>query len=102
MRVDQAGSRVHKYKHNATDALRVRPGELAILAELLLRGPQTLGELRGRATRMASVDSLETARDLLRALSERPEPLAKESPRAPEAVPSDTCSCCAPNSMRST
>src|SRR5688572_4100082 len=50
VRVDQAGSRVHKYRHNAIDALHVRTGESAILAELLLRGPQTLGELRGRAS----------------------------------------------------
>src|SRR6478672_871930 len=35
-----AGSRVHRFRHNATDTLHVRPAELAILAELLLRGPQ--------------------------------------------------------------
>ena len=83
VRVDQAGSRVHKYKHNATETLRVRAGELAILAELLLRGPQTLGELRGRASRMSPIESLETARELLRAINERPEPLAKEIPPSP-------------------
>ena len=83
VRVDQAGSRVHKYKHGAAEALHVRPGELAILAELLLRGPQTLGELRGRATRMSPVDTLDIARDLLRALGDRPEPLAKEIPPSP-------------------
>src|SRR5947209_13415535 len=48
VRVDTMGSRVHKYRHNATDALHVRTGEAAIVAELLLRGPQTIGELRGR------------------------------------------------------
>src|SRR4051794_40125390 len=47
-----AGSRVHRFKHNAIDTLHVRSTELAILAELLLRGPQTHGELRGRASRM--------------------------------------------------
>src|SRR5450755_4171853 len=41
MRVDQAGSRVPKYRHNLGDLLHVRTGEQAILAELLLRGPQT-------------------------------------------------------------
>src|SRR5256885_1232291 len=51
VRIDQPGGRVHKYRHNAIDALHVRTGEAAILAELLLRGPQTLGELRGRAAR---------------------------------------------------
>src|SRR5687768_8855049 len=52
VRVDQAGSRVHKYKHTASETLRCSAGQLAVLAELLLRGPQTLGELRGRASRM--------------------------------------------------
>src|SRR3954468_4057060 len=52
VRVDTHGSRVPKYRHNAGDVLRARTGELAILAELLLRGPQTVGELRGRASRM--------------------------------------------------
>jgi uncharacterized protein YceH (UPF0502 family) len=78
MRVDQTGSRVTKYRHNATDTLHARPGELAILAELLLRGPQTLGELRGRASRMSPIESLDAAKELLRALNDRPEPLAKE------------------------
>jgi uncharacterized protein len=78
-----AGSRVHRFRHNATDTLHVRGGELAILAELLLRGPQTQGELRGRASRMHPMDSLDIVRDLLRALSERPEPLVRELPPAP-------------------
>src|SRR5437762_12509810 len=50
VRVDSVGSRVHKYKHQAGEVLRCRAGELSVLAELLLRGPQTLGELRGRAS----------------------------------------------------
>src|SRR5687768_11603455 len=78
-----AGSRVHRFRHNATDALRVRAGELAVLAELLLRGPQTQGELRGRASRMAPLDSLDAVRDMLRALRERPEPLVRELPPSP-------------------
>jgi len=41
VQMDQAGSRVHKYKHTAGEILHCRGGELAILAELLLRGPQT-------------------------------------------------------------
>src|SRR5688500_8500701 len=78
-----AGSRVHRFRHNATDALHVRGGELAILAELLLRGPQTQGELRGRASRMHPMDSLDVVRDMVRALSERPEPLVRQLPPAP-------------------
>src|SRR5512137_1689643 len=47
------GVRAAKYCHNLEGLLRLEPQELAILAELLLRGPQTVGELRSRAERMA-------------------------------------------------
>jgi len=83
VRVDTTGARVHKYKHHAGETLHARTGELAIMAELLLRGPQTLGELRGRASRMTPMESLDATRDLLRALMDRPEPLVKEIPRSP-------------------
>jgi uncharacterized protein YceH (UPF0502 family) len=83
MRVDQAGSRVPKYRHNLTETLHVRTGEQAILAELLLRGPQTIGELRGRAGRMSPMDSLEVAQGLVQALITRPEPLVKQLPPSP-------------------
>ena len=83
VRVDMAGSRVNKYRHQAGDGLHVRQGELAILAELLLRGPQTLGELRGRASRMHPMESLEVVKTMLRALSDREEPLVRELPPSP-------------------
>jgi uncharacterized protein len=83
VRVDMAGSRVNKYRHQAGESLRVRPAELAILAELLLRGPQTLGELRGRASRMHPLESLEVVKNMLRALGEREEPLVRELPALP-------------------
>lgn len=74
------GSRVHRFRQNANDALHVRAGELAVLAELLLRGPQTQGELRGRASRMSPMESLDVVREMLRALRERAEPLVRELP----------------------
>ena len=83
VRMDQSGSRVSKFRHQATEVLHARTGELAILAELLMRGPQTLGELRGRASRMSPMDSLEVPKDLLRALMERPEPYVKLIPPSP-------------------
>ena len=83
VRIDTPGQRVNKYRHSARDTLRLLPGHVAILAELLLRGPQTLGELRGRASRMHPMDSLDTAKDLLRALTDREEPLAKLLPPSP-------------------
>ncbi len=66
VRVDQAGGRVHKYRHSAMETLCVRTAELAVLAELLMRGPQTLGELRGRASRMHPLESIERAKEVLR------------------------------------
>src|SRR5687768_8659403 len=83
VRVDAVGSRVHKYKHTAGETLRCRGGELAVLAELLLRGPQTLGELRGRASRMSPLNTLDDAKTMIRALAEHTEPLVKEISPAP-------------------
>jgi uncharacterized protein YceH (UPF0502 family) len=65
------GSRVEKWRHNLYDVFQVNKVELAVLAELLLRGPQTEGELRGRASRMEPIADLETLREVLRPLAER-------------------------------
>lgn len=54
-KVQPAGSRVEKYRHNAGERLKVTDGALAVLAELLMRGPQTVGELRARANRMVAM-----------------------------------------------
>jgi uncharacterized protein YceH (UPF0502 family) len=83
IRSDMAGSRVNKYRQQAADVLHVRTGELVILAELLLRGPQTLGELRGRASRMHPLESLDVVKNMLRAMQERSEPLVRELPPSP-------------------
>lgn len=83
VRADMAGSRVNKFRHQAGEALRARPAELAILAELLLRGPQTLGELRGRASRMQAFESLEAVKGMIDALRTREEPLVRELPPSP-------------------
>jgi uncharacterized protein YceH (UPF0502 family) len=82
-RVDQVGGRVHKYRHTATETLHARTAELVILAELLMRGPQTLGELRGRASRMHPLESIDRVKEMIRALSDRPEPYVKEIPPSP-------------------
>jgi uncharacterized protein YceH (UPF0502 family) len=65
------GGRVERWRHNLYDAWQADKVELAIVAELLLRGPQTEGELRGRASRMEPIDDLEVLRGLLRRLAER-------------------------------
>lgn len=76
-----AGSRAIKYRHLAEEALGLDRTQLAVLSVLLLRGPQTLGELKGRTGRMAQLGSpaeveavLEQlgARDYARRLERRP------------------------------
>ena len=76
------GSRVVKYTHRLTETLGVDTPELALLCELLLRGPQTPGELRGRASRMHPFASPAEVRTVLDALAARPEPYVVELPRA--------------------
>jgi uncharacterized protein len=65
------GGRVERWRHALYDAWHVNKVELAVIGELLLRGPQTEGELRTRASRMEPIDDLETLRQVLRSLSER-------------------------------
>ncbi len=77
-----AGSRTVKYTHRLLETLGVDTPELAILCELLLRGPQTPGELRGRASRMHPFASPADVRTVLDALAARPEPYVVELPRA--------------------
>jgi hypothetical protein len=83
VRADMAGSRVNKFKHQTGDSFHVRPAEVALLAELLLRGPQTLGELRGRASRMQPFESIEAVKNMLGALMSREDPMVKELPPTP-------------------
>ncbi len=65
------GSRATKYRHLAEESLGLGREELAVLAVLLLRGPQTPGELKARSGRMASLDSLAQVERVLAALVER-------------------------------
>jgi uncharacterized protein YceH (UPF0502 family) len=65
------GSRVERWRHNLYDVWKVDKVELAILAELLLRGPQTEGELRTHANRMDPIPDLETLRGKLKPLQDR-------------------------------
>jgi uncharacterized protein YceH (UPF0502 family) len=65
------GGRVVRWKHNLYDAWHVDKIELAVLGELLLRGPQTEGDLRSRASRMEPIDDLDALRNVLRPLVER-------------------------------
>ncbi len=72
-----AGSRVQKYRHLLADVYNLSPQESALLCVLLLRGPQTVGELRGRAERMAPFAALADAENALNAMTEGSEPLMR-------------------------
>lgn len=65
------GGRVERWRHNLYDLWKVDKIELAVLAELLLRGAQTEGELRQRASRMEPIDDIELLRQKLKPLAER-------------------------------
>ena len=69
--IKQQGGRTDRWRHLLYDAWNPTKVELAILAELLLRGPQSEGDLRGRASRMDEIADLDTLRTLLKGLCER-------------------------------
>ena len=64
-------SRAAKFRHLLDDALGLTPSQLALLAVLMLRGPQTLGELRTRSERLYSFPSTEDVEHKLAELAER-------------------------------
>jgi hypothetical protein len=80
---DNMVSRVTKYEHRLQEAYNFTRHETAILAELLLRGPQTPSELRTRADRMHKFDDLGIAQSTLQRLMKREPPLVKVLPRQP-------------------
>src|SRR5688572_8996973 len=79
-----AESRVAKYKHTLTDVLLLTPGEVALLCVLMLRGLQTLGELRTRSERLFTFDTMAEVEEALNVLAARqPQPLVAKLPRQP-------------------
>jgi uncharacterized protein len=75
------GSRTAKYRHLLDEALQLTPSELAVLAVLMLRGPQTPGELKSRTERLYPFPSLEDVEAVVGRLIERE--LAARLPRRP-------------------
>ncbi|MGD9647070.1 MAG: YceH family protein [Pirellulales bacterium] len=67
----QGTGRVERYRHYLYDWLGVDKVELAVMAELLLRGAQTVGELRGRASRMDPIADLAALRPVLESLKQK-------------------------------
>ncbi len=76
-----AGSRAAKYRHLFDEAIGVSSAEVSVLAVLMLRGPQTPGELKQRAERLHSFASLEEIHEVLEGLIERE--LSARLPRRP-------------------
>jgi uncharacterized protein len=81
------GGRVTRYRQRFCNTqfghLQLAQREVAILCELLLRGPQTPGELRGRASRLAPLQEVSEVEAALRDLAAREEPLVAQLPRDP-------------------
>ena len=80
-RVLSDDSRVPKYRHDLTEALGLSDPEFATLCVLLLRGPQTLGEIRGRSERLQAFEGLEEVESTLSALMDRDPPMVVQLPR---------------------
>jgi uncharacterized protein YceH (UPF0502 family) len=78
-----ADSRVTKYEHRLQEVFNFTRGETAILCVLLLRGPQTPGELRGRTERMHHFEDLTEVQSAMQRLMQREPALAKVLPRQP-------------------
>jgi len=74
-------SRVPKYKHVMTEIYRLSPPELAAMCVLMLRGPQTVGEVRGRTGRLHNFADLGEVEATLDGLAKREEPLVMKLPR---------------------
>jgi uncharacterized protein YceH (UPF0502 family) len=78
-----ADSRVTKYEHRIQEVFNFTRGETAVLCVLLLRGPQTPGELRGRTERMHRFEDLTEVQSSLQRLMQRDPALARVLPRQP-------------------
>ena len=78
-----ADSRVTKYEHRLQEVFNFSRGETAVLCVLLLRGPQTPGEVRGRTERMHQFEDLDAVQASLQKLMQREPPLAAILPRQP-------------------
>ena len=76
-------SRVPKYEHHVQEVFNFIRGEIAVVCVLLLRGPQTSGELRGRTERMYKFDELSDVQSVLQKLMTREPALVKILPRQP-------------------
>ncbi len=79
-----SSSRAPKYKQMMTEIFALSPQELALMCVLILRGPQTVGELRGRTDRLYDFTGLDEVEETLNSLAAKePQPLIAKLPRQP-------------------
>ena len=76
-----SGSRVNKFLHAVLDQFDLSRQEMAIICELMLRGPQTVGEVRSHTERMATFEILEEVESTLQGLAQHDPPLTLKIPR---------------------
>ena len=81
--VHRTGERSDKHQHTLDSSLALSLGQVSLLAVLLLRGPQTLAELRARSERMHPFDTLAQVQEALDALTQRDDPLVARLERQP-------------------
>ena len=78
-----AGGRAERWEQNVDERLDLKRDTKALLALLLLRGPQTPGELRSRSDRLHAFEALAAVESALGRLAEGPDPIVVELPRRP-------------------
>ena len=83
LQASSEGSRVPKYRHSLVEKMYFEPEQLAVLCELFVRGPQTVGELRTRCERMRPFADLDAVESILAELMELDTPLVVKLPRQP-------------------
>jgi uncharacterized protein YceH (UPF0502 family) len=76
-------SRTVKYKHNIALHFQLMPADIAIVCLLLLRGPQTPGEINTNSGKLHEFESLEEVQSVIEQLSDAPLPFVKPLPRQP-------------------
>ena len=81
--VQQSGSRVLRFRHLMVEGLNLDAPELAVMSVLMLRGPQTPGEIKGRSNRLFDFPDLERVESTLESLINRQTPLVARLPRRP-------------------
>lgn len=80
-KIYKADSRVPKYQHSFPQKFNLPGDYVAVLCELMLRGPQTVGEIRNRADRMYNFEGLQEVEEILNRLMEREPPMVARLPR---------------------